>query len=77
MVAQQTADLGEYRDAVEIALAGLQEEQVVERIWAGDHTVWGPERRPRLLATARRCWTLGGGLSVFTLTKTWSAVWAG
>jgi glucose-6-phosphate isomerase len=43
MVAQHTAALGEYQDAVEAALAGLKEERVVERIWAGDHTVWGPD----------------------------------
>lgn len=43
MVARHTADLGEYGDAVERALAGLKEERIVERIWAGDHTVWGPE----------------------------------
>jgi transaldolase / glucose-6-phosphate isomerase len=41
IVAQQTADFSEYQDAVDIALAGLKEERVVERIWAGDHTVWG------------------------------------
>lgn len=41
MVARHTADFSEYQDAVEIALAGLKEERVVERIWAGDHTVWG------------------------------------
>ena len=41
MVARLTADFSEYQDAVEIALAGLKEERVVERIWAGDHTVWG------------------------------------
>ena len=43
MVARHTAVLGEYQDAVETALAGLKEERVVERTWAGDHTVWGPE----------------------------------
>jgi glucose-6-phosphate isomerase len=43
MVARHTAALGEYQDAVESALAGLKKERVVERIWAGDHTVWGPE----------------------------------
>ncbi|MDX6379473.1 MAG: transaldolase / glucose-6-phosphate isomerase [Rubrobacteraceae bacterium] len=43
MVARHTADLGEYQDVVEAALAGLEEERVVERTWAGDHTVWGPE----------------------------------
>src|SRR3712207_3415957 len=43
MVSRHTADLGEYQGAVEIALAGLDEERVVERTRAGDHTVWGPE----------------------------------
>ncbi|MDX6380077.1 MAG: hypothetical protein QOI57_1101, partial [Rubrobacteraceae bacterium] len=42
MVARHTADLGECQDVVEAALAGLEEERVVERTWAGDHTVWGP-----------------------------------
>lgn len=43
MPARYTAALGEYGDAVEIALRGLKEERSVERVWAGDHTVWGPE----------------------------------
>ena len=43
IVARHTADLGDYQVAVQTALAGLHEERVVELIWAGDHTVWGPE----------------------------------
>jgi glucose-6-phosphate isomerase len=43
MVARQTAHLGEYQDAVQTALARLEKERVVDRIRAGDHTVWGPE----------------------------------
>ncbi len=37
------AHLGEYGPAVEGALAELGDERVVERMWEGDHTVWGPE----------------------------------
>jgi len=44
VVARHTTALGVYQDAVESALAGLKEERVVERTWAGDHNVWKPER---------------------------------
>ena len=43
MVARHAAALGEYQGAVGSALARLAEERVVERAWAGDHTVWVPE----------------------------------
>ena len=36
-------NLGEYGSAVDGALAELRENRVVERMWEGDHTVWGPE----------------------------------
>ncbi len=36
-------NLGEYRAAVDGVLAELRENRVVERMWEGDHTVWGPE----------------------------------
>jgi transaldolase/glucose-6-phosphate isomerase len=38
-----SARLGPCTVAFETALDGLAEEKVVERIWAGDHTVWRPE----------------------------------
>ena len=34
---------GERQAAVEATLARMDQEQVIERIWAGDHTVWKPE----------------------------------
>ena len=44
MISRDTASLGEeYGAAVERALAQLRDERVVERMWEGDHTVWGPE----------------------------------
>ncbi len=33
-------DLGEYQERVEIALAEMARDKVIERIWQGDHTVW-------------------------------------
>ena len=36
-------NVGEYRAAVDGVLAELRENRVVERMWEGDHTVWGPE----------------------------------
>ena len=38
-----SANLGSYQPAVDTALAQLKGEQVVERIWAHDHTVWKPD----------------------------------
>ena len=35
--------LGEYKQAVEAALKRMEERQVIQRIWAHDHTVWKPE----------------------------------
>jgi glucose-6-phosphate isomerase len=43
VIAQDSASLGAYQGAVDAALAELREERVVERLWAGDHTVWKPE----------------------------------
>ena len=38
-----TANLGDYQNAVDKALADLKTKRIIERIWAGDHTVWKPE----------------------------------
>ena len=38
-----TANLGSYQGAVEAALDEITEENIVERIWAHDHTVWEPD----------------------------------
>ena len=35
--------LGAYLPGVESALAGLEQRQVIYRIWSGDHTVWKPD----------------------------------
>lgn len=35
--------LGAYQEAVDAALAELKDKQVIERIWAHDHTVWRPK----------------------------------
>jgi glucose-6-phosphate isomerase/transaldolase/glucose-6-phosphate isomerase len=35
--------LGDYLPDVESALAGLEQRQVLSRIWSGDHTVWKPD----------------------------------
>ncbi len=43
MISRDTAALGEYGPAVEGALKELRDERVVERMWEGDHTAWGPE----------------------------------
>jgi transaldolase/glucose-6-phosphate isomerase len=43
MISRDIADLGEYGTAVEEALKELRDERVVERMWEGDHTAWGPE----------------------------------
>ena len=43
MISRDTAALGEYAPAVEGALKELRDERVVERMWEGDHTAWGPE----------------------------------
>jgi len=40
---RDTASLGVYGDAVTGALAELRDGRVPERMWEGDHTVWGPE----------------------------------
>jgi glucose-6-phosphate isomerase len=40
---QPTVSLGVYADDVTNAVAGLEREDVVSRIWAGDHTVWRKE----------------------------------
>ena len=38
-----SADLGRYQPAVETALAELDAQKVVQRIWDGDFTVWKPD----------------------------------
>ncbi|MEE8391972.1 MAG: bifunctional transaldolase/phosoglucose isomerase [Anaerolineae bacterium] len=38
-----TASLGTYQDSVDTALAEMKKQQVIERIWAHDHTLWKPE----------------------------------
>lgn len=38
-----TARLGAFTPAVDAALAGLAARDVVRRIWAHDHTLWGPD----------------------------------
>ena len=42
MTPQDTASLGEYEAAVASALDELRDARIVERMWEGDHTVWGP-----------------------------------
>lgn len=37
------ARLGPYQAMIDDALAGMQKNQVMDRIWAHDHTVWKPE----------------------------------
>jgi len=37
------ANLGEYQGAVDAALTEMDEDQVLARIWAHDHTLWKPE----------------------------------
>jgi transaldolase/glucose-6-phosphate isomerase len=39
----QSADLGDYRAAIDAALAEMAGEQIVARIWEHDHAVWKPE----------------------------------
>jgi glucose-6-phosphate isomerase/ActR/RegA family two-component response regulator len=38
-----TANLGVYQDSVDAALAEMKGQQIIERIWAHDHTVWKPD----------------------------------
>ncbi len=44
-IGEAFAGLGRYSQEVEAALAGLQKQEVVSRIWRKDHTVWKPEPR--------------------------------
>ena len=37
------ADLGEYQEAVDAALDEMAREEIIDRIWRHDHTVWKPE----------------------------------
>ncbi|MBN1315020.1 MAG: hypothetical protein JXA42_06115, partial [Anaerolineales bacterium] len=37
------AKLGDYQSAVDRALDQIQDENIISRIWAQDHTVWKPE----------------------------------
>jgi transaldolase/glucose-6-phosphate isomerase len=39
----QSAGLGDYRAAVDAALAEMEADDVIARIWKHDHTVWKPE----------------------------------
>jgi glucose-6-phosphate isomerase len=43
MTARYTASLGEYGEVVSNALGEMRDGRIVERMWEGDHTVWGPE----------------------------------
>ena len=43
MASRDTAHLGEYEGAVENALNDLRDGRIIERMWEGDYTVWGPE----------------------------------
>jgi hypothetical protein len=43
MTPQDTASLGEYEAALANALDELRDERIVERMWEGDRTGWGPE----------------------------------
>lgn len=43
MASRDSAHLGEYEGVVSSALGELRDERVIERMWEGDHTVWGPE----------------------------------
>ncbi|MGH3090098.1 MAG: bifunctional transaldolase/phosoglucose isomerase, partial [Rubrobacteraceae bacterium] len=43
MSARYSVSLGRYEESVANALGELRDERVVERMWEGDHTVWGPE----------------------------------
>ncbi len=38
-----SASLGEYQAGVDEALVEMKRERILERIWAGDHTVWKPD----------------------------------
>lgn len=38
-----TASLGEFQKSVDEALAEIKADQVIERIWVHDHTLWKPE----------------------------------
>ena len=38
-----SASLGAYQAAASAALEEIQAQQIVQRIWAGDHTVWKPD----------------------------------
>ena len=37
------SELGTYQDLITAALAEMKNEQVLPRVWEGDHTVWHPE----------------------------------
>ncbi|WP_084709338.1 hypothetical protein [Rubrobacter aplysinae] len=43
MIPAADASLGGYQDQIAGVLEKLRDERVVERMWEGDHTVWGPE----------------------------------
>jgi glucose-6-phosphate isomerase len=42
LMVKESIHLGSYRTAIDRALAALCSERVMDRIWAGDHTVWRP-----------------------------------
>jgi hypothetical protein len=39
----ELAQLGQYQTKIEAALSAMENEQIVQRIWAGDHSVWKPD----------------------------------
>ncbi|MGI8541132.1 MAG: hypothetical protein ACR2N0_15375, partial [Rubrobacteraceae bacterium] len=43
MISRDGTNLGRYEQAVSGALSDLRESRAVERMYDGDHTVWGPE----------------------------------
>ena len=45
MGAGLSVSLGKYQARVDGALEEMKQEKVLERIWAGDHTVWKPDPR--------------------------------
>jgi transaldolase/glucose-6-phosphate isomerase len=40
---QMTVNLGDYQPSVDAALADIEAQHIVPRIWAHDHTVWKPD----------------------------------
>ena len=36
-------NIGDYRHLLDAVLVKLEKDRIVDRIWSGDYTVWGPE----------------------------------